>query len=467
MENNNNSKKLNIKNHIKDTIIAPISGTGIAAISVIRLSGNHSIEIVNRVFEGKNLCTQPPNTIHFGILKDKKEIIDEVLISIFKAPHSFTKEDSIEISCHGSPYIVQRILQLMIKEGARMAKPGEFTQRAFLNGQFDLSQAEAVADLISSSSEASHKLAINQLRGGVSNKIEEFRKQLIHFASLLELELDFVEEDVEFASKDHLHKLIESLLLNINTLITGFKQGNAIKEGIPIAIVGKPNAGKSTLLNTLINEDKAIVSNIPGTTRDIIEDQIIISGLKFRFIDTAGIRTTKDTIESLGIKKTYETMDKASLIIYLIDLSNQPIKKIEYDLKKIRDLNVPFLIVGNKIDDPNLEIVNYLKKEKDIVFISASKKENIEKLKQKIISIIELDKINLGDIIITNSRHFESLVKSKESLLIVIEALNLGLSNELIIVDLKMALNYLGEITGKITNDDLLDNIFSKFCIGK
>ena len=451
-----------------DTIIALATPQGVGAIAVLRLSGKDAIKATNEVFFGKNLENQPSHTIHFGTIRDGEKIIDEVLVSIFKAPKSFTKENVVEISTHGSSYIINQVLKLFVRKGIRLAKPGEFTQRAFLNGQFDLAQAEAVADLIHADSETSHQAALNQMRGGFSSEIQELRNQLIHFASMIELELDFVEEDVEFASRDDLRLLVERILRIVEELILSFDLGNVIKNGVPTVIAGKPNAGKSTLLNALLNEEKAIVSDIAGTTRDFIEDEISIGGVIFRFIDTAGLRETTDTIEAIGVSRTQEKMKTASLILYLFDLSDTDLLEINRDINKLENLGVPFLKVANKTDKAKDNIISELKeKHPDTIFISAGKKENLEGLKARILELVNLDKFRTGNTIVTNVRHYDSLTKTRESLLDVLSGLDQEVTNDFLAMDIRRSLHYLGEITGEVTTDDLLANIFSKFCIGK
>lgn len=452
----------------EDTIIALATPQGVGAIAVIRLSGKDAIRVTNEVFFGKNLENQPSHTIHFGTIRDGEKIIDEVLVSIFKAPKSFTKENVVEISTHGSSYIINQVLKLFVRKGIRLAKPGEFTQRAFLNGQFDLAQAEAVADLIHADSESSHQAALNQMRGGFSSEIQELRNQLIHFASMIELELDFVEEDVEFASRDDLRRLVERILRIVEELILSFDLGNVIKNGVPTVIAGKPNAGKSTLLNALLNEEKAIVSDIAGTTRDFIEDEISIGGVIFRFIDTAGLRETTDTIEAIGVSRTQEKMKTASLILYLFDLSDTDLVEINRDINKLENLGVPFLKVANKTDKAKKNIISELKENHpDTIFISAGQKENLEGLKLRILELVNLDKFRTGNTIITNVRHYDSLTKTRESLLDVLTGLDSQVTNDFLAMDIRRGLHYLGEITGQVTTDDLLANIFSKFCIGK
>lgn len=452
----------------EDTIVALATPSGIGAIGVIRLSGKDAITISNSVFRGKDLTTQKSHTIHFGKIVDDDQVIDEVLVSIFIGPKSYTKENVIEISSHGSPYIVQRIIKLLLTQGARLAKAGEFTKRAFLNGQFDLAQAEAVADLISSDSEAAHMAAMNQMRGGFSRKIKLLREELINFASLIELELDFAEEDVEFANRDQLVNLITTLQIEIKKLIESFSVGNVIKHGVPTVIAGKPNAGKSTLLNTLLEEERAIVSEIPGTTRDFIEDSIHIEGISFRFIDTAGIREARDKIEAIGIERTRQKMKAASVIIYLVDLTAEQIEEIKVEQKKMDALSIPYLFVGNKadkIDEKDLTLLSLAFPE--MIFISAARDENIDNLKKALIHLVNLDKFKTGDTIVTNIRHIESLTNTQTALDDVMRGIDNQVSGDFLAMDIRQALHYLGEITGEITTDDLLGNIFSKFCIGK
>ncbi|OFX20112.1 MAG: tRNA uridine-5-carboxymethylaminomethyl(34) synthesis GTPase MnmE [Bacteroidetes bacterium GWA2_31_9b] len=467
---------------INNEIICAISTPqGNGAIAVIRLSGVGSIELCDKLYKSsrnKKLVDQPANTIHFGELKDYDKIIDEVLVSIFKNPHSYTGEDCVEISCHGSEYIQQTVLQLFIKAGARLAKPGEFTMRAFLNGKMDLSQAEAVADLIASASAASHKVAIQQMRGGFSNEIAVLRGQLLHFISLLELELDFSEEEVEFADRKQLNNLLNNIQSVIAKLLNSFKLGNVIKNGIPVAIVGQTNVGKSTLLNRILNEEKAIVSEIAGTTRDVIEDVINIEGVSFRFIDTAGIRETTDTIETIGIERTFDRIDKASIVLLLID-ANDNEKDIAIAIKKVKDRigesDKKLISLVNKIDtlDKNkIRIIDTILLEnlskKDIQLkISAKTGENIEQLITELLSVVNLNALNQNEVIITNSRHFEALQRASESLNRAISGLQSNISGDFLAQDIRETLHYLGEITGEITTDEVLSNIFKNFCIGK
>jgi tRNA modification GTPase len=449
----------------EETIVALATPSGVGAIAVIRVSGSETFSIVNKLFRSKNLEKQASHTIHFGTIRDGEMIVDEVLVSLFKAPASYTREDTIEISCHGSDFIIQKILKLIIREGARLANAGEFTQRAFLNGQLDLAQAEAVADLIASDSEASHQTAINQIRGGFSKQIAHLREQLINFASLIELELDFGEEDVEFADRDDLRKLIFRIQSVLIPLIESFEMGNVIKNGVPTVIVGKPNAGKSTLLNRLLNEEKAIVSDIAGTTRDVIEDELFIDGIRFRLIDTAGLRKATDTIEAIGVERTMQQMEKASLIIYLFDASEIQLSVIS---NQLAEFNAPYLLVGNKVDKLSSEKkIEFETAYPDIIWVSASENQNIEILKDILVRKVKTKEIKSGDTVVTNLRHFQHLSQTNEALNNVLEGLNQSITGDFLAQDIRFALHHLGEITGQITTDDLLANIFSKFCIGK
>ena len=449
-----------------DTIVALATAQGISAIAVIRLSGDQSIQITQKVFKGKDLASQPTHTIHFGTIVDEQKQIDEVLISIFKAPNSFTKEDSVEISCHGSQVIVKEIIKALLKNGARLAEPGEFTKRAFFHGRFDLAQAEAVADLIHAETDNARQAALNQMRGGFSKEINALREELIHFASLIELELDFGEEDVEFAKRDDLRKLIIKIQTYLHSLIQSFDLGNVIKNGVPTVIAGKPNAGKSTLLNILLNEEKAIVSEIAGTTRDVIEDEIILGGINFRFIDTAGLRETQDVIEAIGVERTRDRMKKASLILYLFDLSLTTLEEIKVEEDELNELGIPYIKVGNKVDKADQKLIDGLTLH-DFVQISASNKTNIQLLKDKILSHFHVKEIKQGDVMVTNLRHYQNLLQTNEALDRVLEGMSNDITGDFMAMDIRQSLHYLGEITGTITSDDLLDNIFSKFCIGK
>ena len=451
---------------IDDTIVALATAQGLSAIAVIRLSGKDCIAITQKVFRGKQLESQPTHTLHFGILYDGDRAIDEVLVSLFKEPNSFTKENAVEISCHGSPVIVKEIIKALLKNGARLAEPGEFTKRAFLHGRFDLAQAEAVADLINAETDNARQAALNQMRGGFSKEIQHLREELIHFASLIELELDFGEEDIEFAKRDDLRMLIIKIQGYLLSLIQSFDRGNVIKNGVPTVIAGKPNAGKSTLLNTLLNEEKAIVSEIAGTTRDVIEDEMELGGVVFRFIDTAGLRETTDVIEALGVERTRDRMKKASLILYLFDLGVTTPDEIKQEEDHLLSLGIPYLKVGNKQDKINAVRTKQLESE-GFILISASQKKGIEELKTKILSLFNINTVKQGDVLVTNLRHYQNLVQTSESLTRVLDGMATGVTGDFLAMDIRQSLHYLGEITGQITTDDLLENIFSKFCIGK
>ena len=449
-----------------DTIVALSTAQGISAIAVIRLSGKNCFSIVQKCFKGAELAEKPSHTVHFGTMWNKEKLVDEVLVTIFKSPHSFTKDDTVEISCHGSPVVIKEILKVLLEHGARLAGPGEFTKRAFLNGRFDLAQAEAVADLINAETDNARQAAINQMRGGFSKEINHLREELIHFASLIELELDFGEEDVEFAKREDLRALILKIQGYLKSLINSFDQGNVIKNGVPTVIAGKPNAGKSTLLNVLLNEERAIVSEIPGTTRDVIEDEMILGGINFRFIDTAGLRETEDIIEAMGVERTRERMKKASLIIYLFDLTQTTVEEIRKEESHLQSLGVPFIKVGNKMDQADATLISRLSYG-DFVFISASNRINIQELKDRVLSHFQVATVKTGDVMVTNLRHYHHLEQTYDSLQRVLEGMAQGITGDFLAMDIRQALHYLGEITGTITTDDLLENIFSRFCIGK
>ena len=460
-------------NHVlDDTIVALSTPSGVGAIAMIRLSGPEAIQITDHIFLGKKLSEQKSHTIHFGKIMDGDKIVDEVLVSIFKNPKSYTGQDTTEISCHGSPFIAQQIIKLCIAAGARTANPGEFTMRAFLNGQLDLSQAEAVADLIDSETATQHEIAISQMRGGYSDMIKSLRDKLIEFASLLELENDFSEEDVEFADRTALVKLITNIKTLVAELMRSFDYGNAIKDGIPVAIIGKPNVGKSTLLNALLNEDRAIISATPGTTRDVIEDSIQLDGILFRFIDTAGIRETKDEIESIGITKTKEQIDKAQIILYLDEIKEDH-QELVADFKTHDFGKKQTIILLNKIDDFHKchsydveEAVSTLTRRTPTIAISAKEGKHIDKLKTTLLSLVNNRKSS-SNIVVSNLRHHEALSKADQSLQKVLEGLQHKISSDLLALDIRYALSSLGEISGEVSTDDLLDSIFSNFCIGK
>lgn len=460
---------------IQDDIIAISTPSGSGAIGIIRLSGPQCVEIVDKFFFGARLSKAEGNSVHYGKLKDTEgSILDECLATVFRAPRSYTKEDVIELSCHGSPYILKSIMELFLSQGVRMAKAGEFTMRAFLNGQMDLIQAEAVADLIASETRSQHDIAIHQMRGGFSDTISDLREQLIHFASMLELENDFGEEDVEFADKAQLKALADKALKQINILIESFSYGNALKQGIPVTIIGRPNVGKSTLLNTLLQEDKAIISNIPGTTRDVIEDTININGILFRFVDTAGLRETDDEIESIGISKTYQKIDDAKIILYMDELSEDHGAIVE----RYKSLNLPDrplkVILLSKADtfhachmyDVEEAVSTQLNRTKTIS-ISSTNGKGIDDIKNVIVSYAQNMKSNASDVVVTNLRHYEALQNINTSLTKVSDGIDAGISSDFIAMDIRHALHYIGEISGTVSTDDLLENIFRNFCIGK
>jgi len=454
----------------KDTIVALATASGVGAIAVIRISGNKAIEIIGDVFQtnsNKDITKQKSHTIHLGYITDGENILDQVLVSIFRNPNSYTGEDVVEISCHGSIFIQQQIIQLLIAKGCRTAQAGEFTLRAFLNAKMDLSQAEAVADLINSENQATHQIAIQQMRGGFSNEIAKLKNELINFASLIELELDFSEEDVEFADRNQFKKLLDQIEIVLKRLIDSFAVGNVIKNGIPVAIVGEPNVGKSTLLNAFLNEEKAIVSDIAGTTRDAIEDEIIIEGINFRFIDTAGIRKTEDIVENIGIKRTFEKIQQAQAILLLIDKTENIDKQIN-EIKNKYPQKTIFVVI-NKIDLFSENEINTIKIPDNISFttISAKEKIGIETIKDKLLSLVNTNALKNNQTIVANTRHYDSLFKALGEIKKVKSDIQTNISADLIAIDLRQALYYLGEITGEITNEKLLENIFANFCIGK
>jgi len=462
-----------------DSIVALATPSGAGAISIIRVSGPDAIEIGASVFKSiknKDLKQQKTHTLHLGHIIDEGKTLDEVLISIFKGPNSYTGENTIEISCHGSTYIQQQIIQLLLRKGCRMADAGEFTLRAFLNGKFDLSQAEAVADLISSDNEASHQIAMQQMRGGFSNEIARLREELLNFASLIELELDFAEEDVEFADRTQFHELLNRIEFVLKRLIDSFAVGNVIKNGIPVAIVGEPNVGKSTLLNALLNEERAIVSDIAGTTRDTIEDELVIGGIGFRFIDTAGIRETKDVVESIGIQKTFEKIEQAQVVLYLFESLKFKVSGSEYitEIEKVKNKYPlkPLVIVINKSDLISSEETESLLVQLETlnlkqILISAKQKTGIDELKNTLLSFVNTGALRNNETIVTNTRHYDSLLKALEEIQKVNFGLKSNISSDLMAIDIREALYHFGMITGEVTNDELLGNIFANFCIGK
>ena len=454
---------------LTDTIVALATPAGTGAIGVIRLSGADAIQIANRVFIGKDLSKQASHTLHFGKISDGQVVIDEVLASIFVAPHSYTKENSVEISCHGSAYIISQIIKLILSKGARMAKAGEFTMRAFLNGQLDLSQAEAVADLIASQNAASHQIAMNQMRGGFSSELQALRSELINFASLVELELDFSEEDVEFANRAQMKNLILQILKVITRLINSFELGNVIKNGIPVVIAGKPNVGKSTLLNALLNEERAIVSEIAGTTRDTIEDEVSLQGLRFRFIDTAGIRETDDVIEAKGVARSMEKINSSAVILYVYDASQTSLSELQTIIAEFKPIieknNSTLFLVENKSDKNTA--APYEIEGLSNIQISALLKTGMQTLENKLVKLVDVAALESGQSIVSNLRHAEALQNAATALEKVLNGIDNPITSDFLAIDIKQALYHLGEITGSISTDDLLDNIFSKFCIGK
>ena len=451
-----------------DTIVALATPGGVGAIGVIRLSGKKALVIINTVFPSKDLEKQPSHTIHVGLMKDGDKVIDEVVVSLFKAPKSYTGENVVEISCHGSPFIQQEVINTCVKHGARLAKPGEFTQRAFLNGKLDLAQAEAVADLIASNTAASQKAALHTMRGGFSHHLRELRERLIRFSALIELELDFSQEDVEFADRKQFFTLIDELETSTNQLLQSFSLGNVIKNGVSVAIIGRPNAGKSTLLNSLLNENRAIVSEIPGTTRDTIEEVINIDGILFRLIDTAGIRHhTADVIENEGMERSMEKMKQADLVLFLFDVDDNE-REVLSQLTGFRQIAGNVLAVANKTDKAEItEVRNKFSSVGGVVFISAKMNQHTEVLKEKMVESVLRGKVQTEDTIVTNARHYHALKEVSKSLADIKAGLNSHLPGDLLALDIRRCLHYLGEITGEITNDDQLDYIFSKFCIGK
>jgi tRNA modification GTPase len=450
-----------------DTIIALATPHGIGAIGVIRLSGSNAITIVNELFPSKNLMQQSSHTIHVGLLKEANKVLDEAVIALFKNPKSYTGEDVVEISCHGSSYIQEQVINACMAKGARLARPGEFTQRAFLKGKFDLTQAEAVADLIASNTEASRNTALHNIRGGFSSVLKELREELIQFSALIELELDFATEDVEFADRTKFYALVEKLSQQTKQLLDSFQLGNVIKNGVNVAIVGKPNAGKSTLLNTLLNENRAIVSEIAGTTRDTIEEVININGILFRMIDTAGIRESVDVIELIGVEKSLEKIRDSDIVLYLFDVQLETQAEAEAALLTIQQQNKSFIAVGNKIDTIGEELAQQKFSGDGILFISAKANHHIDVLKQRLADKVVQGSVQTESTIVTNARHYAALKEVLQSLEEIKAGMDNNIPGDLLSLDIRRCLHYLGEITGEVTNEDRLDYIFSKFCIGK
>jgi tRNA modification GTPase len=463
----------------QNTIVALASASGAGAVAIIRLSGQDALTIAAQVFQsvsGKKIADQKSHTIHLGYIVEEGKTYDQVLLSIFKGPNSYTGENVVEISCHGSVYIQQQIIQLLLRKGCVMAKAGEFTLRAFLNGKLDLSQAEAVADIIASDNEASHQIAMQQMRGGFSNEIKLLRTELLNFASLIELELDFAEEDVAFADRVQFKALLDRIALVLKRLIDSFAVGNVIKNGIPVAIVGEPNVGKSTLLNALLNEERAIVSDVAGTTRDTIEDELVIDGIGFRFIDTAGIRETQDVVESIGIKKTFEKIEQAQVVLYLVESRKSKVESLLPQIQELKQVHPtkPIIVIINKVDllkeNEISEITNLFLTfdfQLSTIFISAKNKTGIDELKNQLLSFVNTGALRNNETIVTNTRHYDSLLKALEEIQKVQFGLQDNLSSDLMAIDIKQALYHFGMITGEVTNDELLGNIFENFCIGK
>jgi tRNA modification GTPase len=455
---------------LSDTIVALSTPPGAGAIALVRLSGAEAISLVAAAFTGKPLLEQPSHTLHFGTIRDEGRILDEVVVSLFRAPNSYTREDVVEISCHGSDYIVQQLLLLFTRRGARLAEAGEFTKRAFLNGAFDLAQAEAVADLIAADSQLSHQVAMQQMRGGFSRELKDLRARLVQFAALLELELDFGEEDVEFADRSGLLKLLEEVRGLVRRLLRSFELGNVIKNGVTTVIAGRPNAGKSTLLNALLNEERAIVSSVAGTTRDMIEDEVSIEGIRFRFVDTAGLRDTTDVVESIGVERTLQRVKQAALIIYLFDLTETTSTQLQAEIEALNlPSATPVLAIGNKLDVASEEELAAFQTRSNTALIAASRGDGLDELRQLLLTQVRADGLDRtgSSTIVTNLRHARSLDAAALALDAVLAGLNASTGTELLAADLRHALAALGEITGEISSDDLLTSIFTQFCIGK
>ncbi|MBE7172221.1 MAG: tRNA uridine-5-carboxymethylaminomethyl(34) synthesis GTPase MnmE [Williamsia sp.] len=453
----------------EDTIVALATAPGISAIGVIRLSGKEAVAITNSLFSSKNLLEQESHTLHVGLLKEEGKTLDEVVVSIYKAPKSYTGENIVEISCHGSPYVQQQIIDACIRKGARLAKPGEFTQRAFLHGKLDLTQAEAVADLIASNTQSSHKSALHAIKGGFSRVLRELREQLLSFSALIELELDFSQEDVAFADRTQLYSLVNRAAHTVSDLLHSFQLGNVVKQGVQVAIIGKPNAGKSTLLNTLLQDNRAIVSEIAGTTRDTVEEVLNIDGILFRLIDTAGIREhTTDLVESLGIEKSREKMSQADIVVYLFDAYETTPEELQNQIAPLRQEGKKVLLVANKWDDQqDLQVRKTFDHIEGLIFISAKQNLHTEILKERLLDMVLQGTVQTESTIITNARHFHALQQVHNSLQDIINGLDQQIPSDLVALDIRRCLQYIGEITGEITTEDQLDYIFSKFCIGK
>lgn len=450
-----------------DTIAAIATPSGQGAIGVIRCSGERAISKINNLFRGKNLEQVTTHTAHYGTIREEETLLDEGVVTVFRGPQSYTGEDVVEISCHGSPYVLRNVMEALLKQGVRHADAGEFTLRAFLNGKMDLSQAEGVADLIASESKSSRDTAIHQLRGGVSAKIQELRERLLNFSSLLELELDFSEEDVEFANREELQATLDEIYQTVKNLSDSYQMGNVLKEGVSVVIAGRPNAGKSTLLNALLNDERAIVSDIPGTTRDVVEDTLQLQGVKFRFSDTAGIRTSDDTVERIGVQRTMQNLERAHIVIYIFDIEHTSPEDVQADLQELQ-LKTPYFLVANKIDlGVSEQRKAALQSLGDVVMASSEKGENLDGIRDKLLAMMELHQQTTDKTIVTNLRHYQALSETLDAINDIYQNFNNGISTDFITIDIRRALQSMGEITGEITNDEILGNIFKKFCIGK
>ncbi|MFZ9719209.1 MAG: tRNA uridine-5-carboxymethylaminomethyl(34) synthesis GTPase MnmE [Chitinophagaceae bacterium] len=450
-----------------DTIVALATPHGMGAIGVIRVSGTNAIDIVDAMFPSKSLAAQASHTLHVGFLYDDKKVLDEVVVSLYKGPRSYTGENVVEISCHGSAYVIEQIMSAITSRGARLARPGEFTQRAFLKGKMDLTQAEAVADLIAANTEASRKTALSNMRGGFSVILKKLREQLIQFSALIELELDFSQEDVAFADRSQLYALVADAVKRVDELIQSFRLGNVIKHGVSVAIVGKPNAGKSTLLNALLNENRAIVSEIAGTTRDTIEEVLNIHGILFRLIDTAGIRDSNDAIENIGVARSREKMQEADVVLYLFDVQQESQANVEAALLEVKAVNSNCLAVGNKMDGDEMQHWEKKFAGDDLLFISAKTGAQLDVLKQRLADKVLQGNVHTESTVVTNARHYQALQQVATSLQDIRKGLDEKITGDLLALDIRTCMHFLGEITGEVTNEDRLDFIFSKFCIGK
>lgn len=453
--------------YTQDTIAAIATPSGQGAIGVIRCSGIEAISKVNALFRARDLTNVASHTAHYGTIRENQTVLDEGVATVFRGPYSYTGEDVVELSCHGSPYVLRNVMEALLRQGVRHADAGEFTLRAFLNGKMDLSQAEGVADLIASESETSRDAAIHQLRGGFSAKIQELRERLLNFSSLLELELDFSEEDVEFANRDELQATLDEIYQTVKNLADSYQMGNVLKEGVSVVIAGRPNAGKSTLMNALLNDERAIVSDIPGTTRDVVEDTLQLEGVKFRFSDTAGIRTSEDTIERIGVERTMQNLEKAHMVVYIFDVETTSAEDVQADLAELQ-LSKPYFLVANKIDRGLKEEQKaQLEQLPNVVLASSEKQENLDAIRSKLLEVMELNDQSTDKTMVTNLRHYQALNETLEAISDIYTNFQQGISTDFITIDIRRALQAMGEITGEITNDEVLGNIFQKFCIGK